>query len=69
MNGLPVLTLLTLLPLIGGLIVVGTQDKKLARKLALGLSFLSLALALGLWKSFDATNGGLRDRHRARSFC
>ena len=60
MNGLPVLTLLTLLPLIGGLIVVGTQDKKLARKLALGLSFLSLALALGLWKSFDATNGGLQ---------
>ena len=60
MSGLPILTFLTLLPLIGGLIVVGTSDKKLARNLALGLSFLSLALALGVWKSFDAANGALQ---------
>ena len=39
LSGLPILTFLTLLLLIGGLIVVGTSDKKLARNLALGLSF------------------------------
>ena len=65
MSGLPILTLLTLLPLIGGLVVVGTQDRKLARSFALGFSFLSLALALGLWRSFDAANGGLQFVERA----
>ena len=60
MKGLPILTLLTLLPLIGGIIVVGLQDKQLARRLALGFSYLSLGLALGLWKSFDAANGTLQ---------
>jgi len=60
LNQLPILTLLTLLPLIGGIIVVGVQDKQLARRFALGFCFLSLVLALGLWKSFDATNGGLQ---------
>lgn len=60
MNGLPILTLITLLPIIGGVIVVGLQDKKLARRFALGFSFVSLGLALGLWKSFDVTNGALQ---------
>ncbi len=65
MNGLSILTLLTLLPIIGGIIVVGLQDKQLARRVALGSNFLSLGLALGLWKSFDATNGGLQFVERA----
>ncbi len=60
MKGLPILTLLTLLPLLGGFIVVGMSDRKLARRFALGFSFLSLGLALGLWKSFDAANGALQ---------
>ncbi len=60
MNQLPILTILTLLPLLGGFIVVGIQDKRIARCFALGLSYLSLALALALWKSFDATNGALQ---------
>lgn len=60
MNGFPILTLITLLPIIGGIIVVGSQDKQLARRFALGFSFLSLGLALGLWKSFDAANGALQ---------
>lgn len=60
MNSLPMLTIITLLPLIGGIIVVGLQDKQLARRLALGFSFLSLLLALVLWKSFDTTSGGLQ---------
>lgn len=60
MSGMPILTLLTLLPIIGGIIVVGLQDRPLARRFALGFSFLSLGLALGLWKSFDAANGALQ---------
>ena len=60
MNGLPILTVLTLLPLIGGVIVAGIKDKKRARNLALGISFLSLTLAVCLWKSFDAVNGALQ---------
>ena len=54
MTGVPILTILTLLPLIGGIIVVGLEDKQVGRRFALGFSFLTLALALGLWKSFDA---------------
>jgi NADH-quinone oxidoreductase subunit M len=65
MNGISILTLLTLLPIIGGIIVVGLQDKQLARRFALGFSFLSLGLALGLWKSFDATNTELQFVERA----
>jgi NADH-quinone oxidoreductase subunit M len=47
----PIITAITLLPLIGGLIVVGLgeEQKCLARKLALGFSLASLALAIGLW--------------------
>ncbi|MSU57332.1 MAG: NADH-quinone oxidoreductase subunit M [Pedosphaera sp.] len=67
MNDLPILTIITLLPLIGGLIVVGlgAEQKGLARKLALAFSFASLALAMGLWKQFDTTSGELQfvERH------
>jgi len=59
-NGFPILTILTLLPLFGGIIVAGLQDRKLARGFALGFSLLSLTLALALWKSFEAANGGLQ---------
>lgn len=65
MNGVAILTLLTLLPIVGGIIVVGLQDKQLARRMALGVSFLSLALALGLWRSFDASSGALQFVERA----
>jgi NADH-quinone oxidoreductase subunit M len=65
MNGLPMLTLLTLLPLIGGIVVVGLQDRKLARWMALGFSFATLALTLLLWKSFADASGALQfvERH------
>jgi len=39
MNGLPILTILTLLPLVGGIIVAGLQNKRLARNLAGGVGF------------------------------
>ena len=45
MNGFPWLTVLTLLPLFGGLVVIGLRDQqKLARKLTLISSFLALGL-------------------------
>ncbi|MGC3959479.1 MAG: NADH-quinone oxidoreductase subunit M [Verrucomicrobiota bacterium] len=65
MNGLAILTLLTLLPIVGGIIVVGLQDKQMVRRMALGFSFLSLALAFGLWRSFDASSGALQFVERA----
>ena len=51
MNGLPLLSILTFVPLLGGLVVVGlgAEQKRLARWLSLGLSFAALALALMLW--------------------
>ncbi|HEX7470203.1 MAG TPA: NADH-quinone oxidoreductase subunit M, partial [Verrucomicrobiae bacterium] len=60
MNGLPILTILTLLPLVGGIIVAGLQNKRLARNLALAIGFASLALALVLWKSFNAASGEMQ---------
>jgi NADH-quinone oxidoreductase subunit M len=61
-NGFPIITALTLLPLLGGVMVVGLghDNKKLARALALGVSFISLALTLWLWKAFDAASGELQ---------
>ena len=61
MNGLPILTIITLLPLIAGIVVAGLgEQKKLARGIAFISSLLSLALALVLWRSFDASSGELQ---------
>jgi NADH-quinone oxidoreductase subunit M len=62
MNSLPVLSILTLLPLIGGLLVIGLgpENKKLARRFALGLSLGTLALTLALWSRFNAASGELQ---------
>ncbi len=60
MSGLPILSILTLLPLIGGIIVVGLQDKKLARQLTLLSSCITLALAIALWLSFNKGSGELQ---------
>lgn len=66
MNRCPVLTLLTLLPLVMGILVAGLRGQaRLARQLALGSSLLSLGLMLGLWTAFDAASGELQfvERH------
>jgi NADH-quinone oxidoreductase subunit M len=67
MTDFPLISILTLLPLVGGLIVVGlgAEQGKLARGLSLAFSFASLALALLLWKQFDNTSGELQfaERH------
>src|SRR5437764_929598 len=57
MNGFPWITVLTLTPLIGGLVIVGigAQRSHLARSLALTFSLASLGLAILVWKNFDAT--------------
>jgi NADH-quinone oxidoreductase subunit M len=58
---LPILTLITLLPLVAGIIVAGLgEQKQLARKIALISSFLSLGLVLVLWKNFNAASGELQ---------
>ena len=61
MNGFPWLTALTLIPLLGGVVVVGLgEQKKLARNLTLTFSLLVLGLTLFLWKSFNAASGELQ---------
>ncbi len=66
MNSLPLLTLLTFLPLMGGLIVIGLgEQKKLSRGLAFTTSLLALLLTVVIWKNFNAASGELQfiERH------
>ncbi|MFO1487601.1 MAG: NADH-quinone oxidoreductase subunit M [Verrucomicrobiota bacterium] len=66
MNELPLLTLLTLLPMIGGVIVSGLgEQKKLARQIAFGFALAALGVTLGLWNNFNAASGELQfvERH------
>ena len=62
MTGLPLLTILTLVPFFGALVVVGlaAEQKQLARWLSFGLSLGALALTLVLWHRFDSASGGLQ---------
>ena len=66
MNGLPMLTLLTAIPLIGGLVIVGlrSDQRSLARWLGLGFAFAALALSLLLWHKFNPAVGGLQFEER-----
>jgi NADH-quinone oxidoreductase subunit M len=67
MTGVPLITLLTLTPLVGAAIIAGLEPerKSLARGLGLGFMLASLALVLVLWMSFDAKPGDLQfvERH------
>src|SRR5437867_9358743 len=62
MNTVPILSVLTLLPIIGGLMVIGlgTDKKQLARRLSLAFSLAALALTLMLWARFDTTSSELQ---------
>jgi NADH-quinone oxidoreductase subunit M len=62
MNNVRLLTILTLAPLLGGIMVIGlgAEQRRLARNLALGFSFLSLALSILLWLNFAATKSELQ---------
>lgn len=62
MNNLPLLTLLTLTPLVGAALIAGLDPKQ--RSLARGLGLLFNALALGLvavlWSNFNSASGELQ---------
>ena len=62
MNGFDVITILTLLPLVGGLIIIGfgPHQNRLARGLAMGVAFASLALTLLICTAFDRGSGDLQ---------
>lgn len=67
MNPLGAITLLTLTPLLGGLVVVGlpAAQKRRARGLGLGFSVLALALAIGVAVGFNRASGDMQfvERH------
>jgi NADH-quinone oxidoreductase subunit M len=57
-----VISILTFLPLFGGIAIIGlnANQKNLARGLAFGFSIVSLALAIFMWTRFDAASGELQ---------
>jgi NADH-quinone oxidoreductase subunit M len=62
MNGFPWLTVITITPLLGGVIVIGMDAarERLARALAVYISLLCFVLALCCWANFDTTSGTLQ---------
>ena len=62
MSGYPLLSLMTLLPILGGLIVLGLDrdQKQFARRLAFVVSLGVLGMVLLLWHRFDPASGGLQ---------
>jgi NADH-quinone oxidoreductase subunit M len=62
MNAFPWLTILTLVPLLGGLIVIclPAEQKRLARRLGLGFALVGLVLAVRIWSSFDKSSAALQ---------
>lgn len=66
MSRFPIITILTFVPFAGAIILAFGRnlDKTLARRFALAVSFISLALALVMWKSFDASSGGFQFEER-----
>src|SRR6266508_4062257 len=66
MNGVPLLTLLTVTPLLGAALISGLdpQRRGLARGLGLFFNFLALGLAVVLWLNFDAKSGVVQFEER-----
>jgi NADH-quinone oxidoreductase subunit M len=62
MNGVAILSILTFVPLIGGLLVIGIPDARrgFARGLSLSIAFLTLVLAIFIWRHFDGASGDLQ---------
>jgi NADH-quinone oxidoreductase subunit M len=62
MSGFPLVSILTLVPLVGGLMLVGLDSgrQRLARGLALAFGLLALGLAIVLWVQFDSVSGELQ---------
>ena len=66
MTAFPWLTILTILPVAGAIVLlaVGGRNKNFARWLALAFSFLALTLTLILWHNFDSASGGMQFQER-----
>jgi NADH-quinone oxidoreductase subunit M len=62
MNSFPWITILTLVPLVGGVVVMSLppEQKRLARLAGLLFSIVSLLIALGLWSGFQSGSGELQ---------
>jgi len=62
MNGFPIISVITFLPLFGAIVLIGlsAEQKKLARWLALGFSLVSLVLTIFLWTRFNPASGDLQ---------
>lgn len=62
MNGFPWITLLTLTPLAGALLILlaAAQNRNAARRLAVAASGIALAITLLLWHRFNTTSGMLQ---------
>src|SRR5690349_20709214 len=67
MSPFPILSIVTFVPLIGGILLVGleAERKQLARNVGLFFSLVSLVLAIVLWGRFDSAVTGLQfvERH------
>jgi len=65
-NQLPLITLLTFTPVVGALLLLafGRNQERRARCFAFGVSLVSLALVIVLWKTFDASSGRLQFEER-----
>lgn len=66
MKGIPILTLITVVPLVAGIVVAGLGEwPRVARRLALAGALAALGLAMVLWRGFDAASGELQfvERH------
>lgn len=67
MNQLPLISILTFVPFFGAIVLAAAcgENKIAARRVGLGVSLVSLALALAIWKCFDASATGfqLEERH------
>jgi NADH-quinone oxidoreductase subunit M len=66
MSGFPYISILTILPLVGGIVLVGLEasQKNLARRLAFGFSLLAIALVLLMWRGFQPAFTGLQFEER-----
>ncbi|NDB78081.1 MAG: NADH-quinone oxidoreductase subunit M, partial [Verrucomicrobia bacterium] len=67
MNGLPLISILTFLPLVGAALVFGVdrERRQLARGLTLAANILALALVAALWVNTNPGEGGMQftERH------
>jgi NADH-quinone oxidoreductase subunit M len=60
MSDFPIITVLTFVPFAGALVLAFARKDEKGRRLAMYTSFISLALAVGMWKVFNTSVGGIQ---------